>query len=118
MKKWKVILSSPAESDLEAIYAYIAEKLLEPGIAKKQTARILEEIFTLDEMPERYALFENKDLCSRGYRRLIIGKYIVIYRIVQDKGIVLIVTITNGRRNIEGLLRQEEFHGGETVWPS
>ena len=59
MKKWKVFLSDTAKTDLDKIYLYIAEVLLEPRIAWRQIERIRDTIRKLDEMPERGTLMRH-----------------------------------------------------------
>jgi len=117
MKKWNVILSNRAEANLGEICAYISEELLEPNIAVNQIKRIRQAIVPLETMPERCPLFLNEPWRSQGLRRLVIGKYIAVYKILEDKDVVLVLTVINGRRDIEELLKQENFsNGGESPW--
>lgn len=53
--------------------------LLVPETAKKQVMRILEQVEKLDDMPNRFPLFEKEPWRSRGLRKLIIDNYIAFY---------------------------------------
>ena len=53
MDKYGVKLMSRAQRDLDGIYAYIAQTLLEPGTALALVERIEKEILSLDQMPYR-----------------------------------------------------------------
>jgi len=58
--KYKVALTNQAETDLRDIYEYIAFVLLEPEIAINQLERIEKFILSLDEMPERFSVFQKE----------------------------------------------------------
>jgi len=53
MRHYEVFISDKAYEDMEAVYTYIAETLLEPVTAGKQYDRIAEAILSLEEMPGR-----------------------------------------------------------------
>ena len=84
MKHYEVIISDKANEDMEAIYRYIAEMLLEPTIAAKQYDRIAEAILTLEEMPERIRIMDSEPERSKGLRPLIVDKYTVFF-VIKDE---------------------------------
>ena len=51
MKQYDVKISHTALSDMEQIYSYIADRLLEPDTAMGQYNRIAEAIQSLDILP-------------------------------------------------------------------
>ena len=51
---WNVEIADAAYQDLRDIYAYIAFELRSPEDARNVLRRILSEIATLDEMPNRF----------------------------------------------------------------
>ena len=59
MKQYDVKISHAALSDMEQIYSYIADRLLEPDTAMGQYNRIAEAIQSLNILPERCALVES-----------------------------------------------------------
>ena len=79
MKHYEVLISDKAYGDMEAIYAYIAETLLEPVAAAKQYDRIAEAILSLEEMPERIRIMDSEPERSKGLRPLIVDNYTVFF---------------------------------------
>ena len=107
MKKWKVVMSDIAETDLDGIYTYIANVLLEPLTALRQYERIRDAVRSLDEMPERGTLLPDEPWRSRGLRRLIVDNYIIIYEILDTTDTVAVIAILYSRRNIGDVLINE-----------
>ena len=60
MKRYDVEISNKANEDMQAIYRYIAETLLEPANATKQYERIADAILTLEVMPERIRILDSE----------------------------------------------------------
>ena len=81
MDKYSVKLTSRAIRDLDSIYSYIAKTFLEPSTALELTAKIEEEILSLDQMPYRCPERTRGVYANRGYRQLLVKHYTVIYRI-------------------------------------
>ena len=104
MSKYKINITGPALDDLDEIIYYITENLKEPNIAKKFFDKIIYSIYKLEQNPKIYALIQNEDLKKNNYRKLIINKYIVFYRVVDETNTVEIDRIIYGGRNWENLL--------------
>jgi len=66
--KYSVKLLPRAYRDLDGIYEYIAETLIEPGIAAKLANALEEAIFSLESMPQRGALRKIGAYANKGYR--------------------------------------------------
>ena len=79
MKHYEVLISNKALEDMEAIYEYIAETLLEPVIAAKQYDRIADAILTLEEMPERIRIINSEPERTQGLRPLLVDNYTVFF---------------------------------------
>ena len=103
MNEWTVEISSPAEADINGIYTYIAETLLEPVTALRQADRIYEAIFTLEEMPERCPLLADEPWRSRGLRRLIVDSYSVIYEVQEAINTVSVAAVIYSKRDISAV---------------
>ena len=69
MKQYDVKISHAALSDMEQIYSYIADRLLEPDTAMGQYNRIAEAIQSLNILPERCALVERNQSAPKGCGR-------------------------------------------------
>ncbi|MBT9172719.1 MAG: hypothetical protein DDT21_01105 [Syntrophomonadaceae bacterium] len=93
MDKYAVKLLTRAYQDLDSIYAYIAEILLETGTAKKLLEEMEDAIFSLEELPQRGSLRKNGAYANKGYRQLFIKNFTVIYRVDEGKKQVVIVAV-------------------------
>jgi plasmid stabilization system protein ParE len=91
--KYSVKLLPRAYRDLDDIYSYIAETLIEPGIAAKLVDSLGEAIFSLGCMPQRGALRKTGAYANKGYRQLFVGNFTVVYRVAEVKKMVLVVTV-------------------------
>lgn len=99
--KYKIILTEQADTDLRCIYEYIAFTLLEPVIASGQLDRIEKGILSLDEMPERFRMFEKEPWRSRGLRQMPVDKFIVFYIPKTEDKTVNIIRVMYGGRDID-----------------
>ncbi|MCL2860510.1 MAG: type II toxin-antitoxin system RelE/ParE family toxin [Oscillospiraceae bacterium] len=104
MNKYKINITVPALDDLDEIVYYIAENLKEPNIARKFFDKIINSIYKLEQNPKMYAVIQNEDLKINNYRKLIVNKYIVFYRVVDESNTVEIDRIMYGGRDWENLL--------------
>ena len=96
-----VEISEQADSDLRAIYEYIAFELLSPENAGGQLDRLEKGIISLEEMPERYQRYEKEPWYSRGLRIFPIDNYVVFYIADTEKRIVTVIRVMYGGRDIE-----------------
>ena len=72
MKQYDVKISRMALSDMEQIYSYIADRLLESDTAMRQYDRIAEAIQSLNILPERCALVESEPERTQGLRQMLV----------------------------------------------
>lgn len=91
--KYSVKLLPRAYRDLDGIYIYIAEMLIEPGIAAKLVDSLEETFFSLESMPQRGALRKTGAYANKGYRQLFVGNFTVVYRVAEARKRVLVVTV-------------------------
>ena len=105
---WKIIHTKSADYNLEEIRDYISNVLIEPEIARKQIARIINAISSLDHMPERHRLYEHEPWRSMGLRMLPVDNYLILYALDEARNVVEIIRILYGRRDIEAQLEQSE----------
>jgi len=92
MKHYDVVISDKAREDMDAIYSYIAETLLEPVIAAEQYDKIAYAILTLEEMPERIRILDSAPERSKGLRPLIVGNYTAFF-IIQENSVVNVARV-------------------------
>ena len=84
MKQYDVKISHAALSDMEQIYSYIADRLLEPDTAMGQYNRIAEAIQSLNILPERCALVESEPERTQGLRQMLVDNYSVFYIVGEE----------------------------------
>ncbi len=82
---YNIVYSDMSKKDIDDIYRYIAYSLLVPNVAKKQIARIIDAISTLETLPHRYKLYDKEPFKSRGLRWFRVDKYIVFYYLLDEK---------------------------------
>ena len=105
---WKVEYTKRALSDLDAIYDYIANVLLEPGIAKSLVSLIMKSVRSLDQMPNRHHLAEQESLRQQGVRIMPVKNYLIIYQPCEEEKSVRIIRIIYGGRDISKQLIESE----------
>ncbi len=105
---WKIQYSNQARQDLQAIYAYIAFELIVPETAAKQVNRIIKAIRTLDNMPERFKVYEKEPWQSQNLRYFPIDKYLIFYLTNKETDTVNIVRIIYGGRDLNSQLNETE----------
>ena len=76
---WSIEIADAAYQDLRDIHAYIAFELRSPDDARSVLRKILAEIATLDEMPNRFRPYPREPLASQGVRVMDVGNYCVYY---------------------------------------
>lgn len=93
MDKYTVKLYARANRDLDSIYTYIVENLLEPGTALNMVDELENAIFSLKQLPKRGAIRCAGAYANGDYRQLFVKNYVIIYRVLKEKKEVHIVTV-------------------------
>lgn len=102
--KYEVIYTQKALNDLRGIHRYIEFDLHAPDAARKLSDKIMTEIEKLDDMPERFSLYEKSPWKERGLRKMNVENFIVFYLPIKKQKHVLILSIMYGRRDIQKIL--------------
>ncbi len=76
---YEVRLTTEAENDLRSIFEYIAFELQSPQNATGQLDRLEQSIMSLDQMPERFRVYEKEPWHSRNLRIMPVDNYLVFY---------------------------------------
>ena len=104
-----LVILEPAQRELEQI-AQLHMNLVGPNSARKITNRILDSLSQLAQFPLSGSLPHDKDLRALGYRYVIAGKYICVYRLLGET--VYVYHIAHGASNypllFKRLLREED----------
>jgi toxin ParE1/3/4 len=105
MKAYHIEISTNAENDLMEIWSYIAETDL-IGNANNLTAKLEKLCQSLFQFPERGRIVpEMRKLGVTEFREIQHNPYRIIYNIWKEK--VLIVSVVDGRRALEVLLKEK-----------
>ena len=100
--RYKVPLTAGAESDLDALYGFLAEHESRAR-AEHVLDRLMEATESLATFPERGSHpRELSALGIREYRQTFFKPYRVIYRVIGKQ--VIVYVIVDGRRDMQSLL--------------
>lgn len=88
-----------AYRDIEEIYNYISQTLIEKDIALKIVNDIEEAIFGLEKFPLRGAERKIGMYADKGYRQVFCKNFNIIYRVDELMKYVIIVTIRYSKSN-------------------
>ena len=90
---YSVTMLDRAYRDLDGIYEYIANTLVEPNVALNIVGDIEASILSLEIMPHRCPERKIGAYADRGYRQLFIGNYTALFRIDEEQKLVIVVTV-------------------------
>ena len=100
MERYNVKILPAAQRDMGDIVEHLNK--LSPQAALRYYDLLADKIMSLSEMPERCPLARDTQLSLRGYRFLVVEKYLVFFVILGQ--IVQIRRIVYGKRQYEKLL--------------
>ncbi|MCL2020404.1 MAG: type II toxin-antitoxin system RelE/ParE family toxin [Oscillospiraceae bacterium] len=103
--KWTVDYTEDAERDLDNIYEYIANVRLESAAASRVVKELMEAADSLDFMPLRYPSYPDEPWKSKGLRILYKHKYAILYYPDESAGIISILRIIYGGRDVSEELK-------------
>ena len=98
-----LVILEPAQRELEEI-AQIHLNLAGPESARKITNEILDTLSRLEQFPLSGHIPADKELRGGGYRYVIAGKYICVYRLIAET--VFVYHIAHGARNYPRLFKR------------
>lgn len=98
-----LVILEPAQRELEEI-AQIHLNLTGPESARKITNEILDTLSRLERFPLSGHVPADKELRGGGYRYVIAGKYICVYRLIAET--VFICHIARGASNYPRLFKR------------
>jgi len=105
LKTYDIEITAKAYEDMDRVYTYIADELLEPVIATNQYDRIADAILTFDIMPDRIKIMDSEPARSKGLRPLLVDNYTVLYTIETDT--VYIARVLYSSSDISAKLAEE-----------
>lgn len=89
-----------AHEDMLEILTYVTDELAATTNAAKLLNKIEKDISRLSENPRSAPLPHDEYLAGQGFRSLVSGKYIVLYKIDDKSRSVVVYRVVYGRRNL------------------
>ena len=102
MNDYKIEFLPSAWREIDEISNYYIQKVGKQS-AKRLFENLMNSIERLKMFPKSAPLIRDEKLSSEGYRILISGEYICIYRVINK--IVYIYHIANGRTEYKNLIK-------------
>ncbi len=93
---YRIEIAAPAEQDIDDALAYIASH--SPEAATRWYAELRKVIYSLDEMPSRFAVIPEVDALGSSYRAALYKPYRVIFQIDEAANTVFVVRVYHGAR--------------------
>ena len=102
--KYKIIRTDKSDEQLREIIFYIAEDSGSVDIALNYLDKIEAAINNLEDFPMSGSIPRYSILRKQGYRVLIVERHLIFYKVDDDKRIVIIYAIVDGRREYRNLI--------------
>jgi len=99
--EFQVKITPAAAHDLDEIYYYIANNLVAPQAADKLLDDIEKAILSLRNFPYRNQYSHNEVLRHKGYRKLVVHKYLVLYSVDEKNKTVIVMRALYGAMDYE-----------------
>jgi len=96
---YKAVKSPDFMQDVDEIVGYIARTLASPSAAASLFDGLDREVALLEEQPKTRPLSRDSFLAARGYRKSVMGNYLMLYRVDDEKKLVLLVHLFYGGRD-------------------
>ena len=103
---YRLTYSPESIEDLREIHHCIKDVLLEPRTAQRQVARIRDAARALRSLPKRHPVLDWEPWSSEGVRRMVVDNYVLLYVVDDRKGVVAIVRVLYGARDLDQIAHQ------------
>ncbi len=97
--KYSYKISEQANSELDEIMAYISNELHAQESAIALLGDMVDAIEAACEYPQSYPLINDPLLSARGYRKIVVKNYLVIYVLEEAEKVLYIAHIVYGGQN-------------------
>ena len=102
--KYKTRLTKAATRDMDLIFDYISKELKSESSAYKTMDKIKEAILNLEEFPFIFSLMDEKPWKERGFRKAVVGNYLIIYGVDEYSWNVIVYKVINSRMDVNLIL--------------
>lgn len=101
---YSILFTPLAAEDLDEIYTYIETTLAAPIAAENLLTEMEKRIGQLREFPHIGSEPADRYLADKGYRKLVVGNYLVLYLTDEQAKEAVIMRIVYGSREYRNLL--------------
>jgi plasmid stabilization system protein ParE len=101
---YKVVVTELAQGDLDSIVAYITGQLANPTAAGRLLDEVGECYANLKSQPLMYELSRDERLAAAGYRKAVIGSYVMLYKVDEAEKAVTVYRFFYGPRDYTKLI--------------
>ncbi|MCI9403118.1 MAG: type II toxin-antitoxin system RelE/ParE family toxin [Oscillospiraceae bacterium] len=101
---YKLIVTEDAHKDLDDALDYIVNRLSNPTAAAHMLSQVEECYLQLRTFPFLYEACHDSRLRDMGYRKTVIGNYILVFRPDEESQTVYILRYFYGARDYEKIL--------------
>ncbi len=98
-KKYSIIIEKYAQKDLESIYNYISNNLVNKDAAIKLLNKIIDKFDTVALFPKSAPLINNEYVKNKNIRKLLVDNYIAFYEVDDIYKEIRIIRIMYGMQN-------------------
>lgn len=105
MNKYNIEISEDERLDLKDISKYIKNNLQQSDVAKKLINRIRRAIYNHPNNPKLYSIIDDDYIRKLELRKIIVGNYIIFFKVIDSIYKIQIIRIMYGRRNWKNLLK-------------
>ena len=107
MQGYSVIYSKFIRIDIDIAYDYIIEEYKNQTAANNLLKNILNKIEDIIETPYTWALIEDNNLASKGYRSVIINNFKLFYVIDEKEKKVKLIRFLHSKRDWANILSND-----------
>ena len=101
---YDLFVTEAAHEDLEDALSYIAKDLANPGAAANLLDQVEAVYGQLTDFPMLYECCHDLRLRNLGYRKVVIGNFVLVYHPVEKEKRVYILRFFYGGRDYEKLI--------------
>jgi addiction module RelE/StbE family toxin len=98
-KKYRITIEKYAQKDIESIYNYICDNLVNKEAAIKLLNKINEKFDSIALFPKSASLLNNDYVTNKNIRKLLIDNYIAFYEVDDINKEIKIIRIIYGMQN-------------------
>lgn len=105
-KKYRITIEKYAQKDIESIYNYICDNLVNKEAAIKLLNKINEKFDSIALFPKSAPLLNNDYVRNKNIRKLLIDNYIAFYEVDDINKEIKIIRIIYGMQNYVDVLQR------------